>query len=147
MNCSIENFFIKFHQIRRKLPIWSNLLNKSSMETFIFCTVYVFPVSILSQVTFYFGNFYLLLSLLESTSRMRNITDVPVHYRCYRCSSTLKLIEELELKGFYSTHSMIKLKQYFSFVEILSLTQRQGDGRAKILASIKRKAFEESICD
>ena len=39
MKFSIEDFFSKFDQIRRKLQIWSHLLKKSLMENFIFCTV------------------------------------------------------------------------------------------------------------
>ena len=35
----IKDFFSKWDQIRRKLPIWSHLLKKSLMENFIFCAV------------------------------------------------------------------------------------------------------------
>ena len=36
---SIEDFFSKCDQIGKKLEIWSQLLNKSLMENFIFCAV------------------------------------------------------------------------------------------------------------
>ena len=39
---SIENFFSKCDQIRRFLRIWSHLLTKSVMESFIFCAVEIF---------------------------------------------------------------------------------------------------------
>ena len=39
MNFSIKDFFSKWDQIRRKLRIWSHLLQKSIMENFIFCVV------------------------------------------------------------------------------------------------------------
>ena len=39
MKFSIEDFFGKCDQIRRKQRIWSNLLKKSLMENFIFCAV------------------------------------------------------------------------------------------------------------
>ena len=39
MKFSIEDFFSKCDQIRRKLRIWSHLLKKSFMENFIFCAV------------------------------------------------------------------------------------------------------------
>ena len=39
MKFSIKDFFSKCDQIRRKLRIWSYLLNKSLMENFIFCAV------------------------------------------------------------------------------------------------------------
>ena len=39
MKFFIKDFFSKFHQIRRKLWIWSHLLKKSLMEDFIFCAV------------------------------------------------------------------------------------------------------------
>ena len=39
MMFSIEDFFSKCDQIRRKLRIWSHLLKKSLMENFIFCAV------------------------------------------------------------------------------------------------------------
>ena len=41
MKISIEDFFIKYAQIRRKLRIWSHLLKKSLMKIFIFCAVTV----------------------------------------------------------------------------------------------------------
>ena len=37
MELSIQDFFIKFVQIRSFLRIWSHLLEKSLMEKFIFC--------------------------------------------------------------------------------------------------------------
>ena len=37
MKFSIKYFFSKCDQIRRKLRIWSYLLNKSLIENFIFC--------------------------------------------------------------------------------------------------------------
>ena len=40
MKFSIEDFFSKCDQIRRNLRIWSHLLKKSLMESFIFCAVY-----------------------------------------------------------------------------------------------------------
>ena len=40
MKFSIKDFFSKCDQIRRKLRIWSHLLKKSLMESFIFCAVY-----------------------------------------------------------------------------------------------------------
>ena len=40
MKFSIKDFFSKCDQIRRKLRIWSHLLNKSLMENFIFCAVF-----------------------------------------------------------------------------------------------------------
>ena len=39
MKFSINNFFSKCDQIRRKLRIWSHLLKKSFMENFIFYAV------------------------------------------------------------------------------------------------------------
>ena len=39
---SIEDFFSKCDQIRRNLRIWSHLLKKSVMESFIFCAVEIF---------------------------------------------------------------------------------------------------------
>ena len=37
---SMKDFFSKCDQIHRKLQIWSHLLEKSSMENLIFCTVF-----------------------------------------------------------------------------------------------------------
>ena len=42
MKFSIKDFFSKFDQIRRKLRIWSYLLNKSLIENFIVCIVLVY---------------------------------------------------------------------------------------------------------
>ena len=41
MKFSIKDFFSKCDQILRKLQIWSHLLNKSLMENFNFCAVYL----------------------------------------------------------------------------------------------------------
>ena len=51
---SINGFFSKCDQIRRKLRIWSHLLKKSLMENFIFCAV----TAVISQqhMTAYAGN-------------------------------------------------------------------------------------------
>ena len=40
MKFSIKDFYSKYDRIRRKLCIWSYLLQKSLMENFIFCAVY-----------------------------------------------------------------------------------------------------------
>ena len=40
MKFSIRNFFSKCDQIRRKLRIWSHLLQKSLMENLNFCAVF-----------------------------------------------------------------------------------------------------------
>ena len=39
MKFSVKDFFSKCRQILRKLWIWSHLLKKSLMESFIFCAV------------------------------------------------------------------------------------------------------------
>ena len=39
MKFSIKNFSSKCDRIRRELPIWSHLLEKSLMENFILCAV------------------------------------------------------------------------------------------------------------
>ena len=39
MKFSIEDFYSKCDQIRRKLRIWSYLLKKSLVENFVFCAV------------------------------------------------------------------------------------------------------------
>ena len=39
MKFSIKDFFSKCDQIRRKLQIWSHLLKKCLIESFIYCTV------------------------------------------------------------------------------------------------------------
>ena len=39
MNFSIEDFFSKYDQIRRKLQIWSHIPKKSFMENFLVCVV------------------------------------------------------------------------------------------------------------
>ena len=41
MNFSVKDLFIKCEHIRRKLRIYSHLLNKSLTEIFIFCVVNV----------------------------------------------------------------------------------------------------------
>ena len=43
MKFSIKDFFSKYDQISRKLQIWSHLLKKSLMESYIFRAVYALP--------------------------------------------------------------------------------------------------------
>ena len=52
MNFFFKNFFSKRDQICSFLRIWSHLLNKSSMENFIFCAVKELNGVILSQYHF-----------------------------------------------------------------------------------------------
>ena len=64
MKFSIKNIFIKCGQICRKLLIWSHLLNKSLMENFIFCSVFVRipPISPLNPCISYYRKKLLLLA-------------------------------------------------------------------------------------
>ena len=45
MKFSIKDFFSKCDQIRRKLRIWSHLLKKSLIESFIFCAVLLMKIA------------------------------------------------------------------------------------------------------
>ena len=47
MKFSINDFFSKCDQIRRKLWIWSHLLKKSLIENFIFCPLIIAKLFIL----------------------------------------------------------------------------------------------------
>ena len=47
MKFSTKDFFSKCDQIRRKLRIWSHLVNKSLMENFILCVVFVANIPII----------------------------------------------------------------------------------------------------
>ena len=46
----IKDFFSKCDQIRRKLRIWSHLLKKSLMESFIFCAVIMYVIDLESEI-------------------------------------------------------------------------------------------------
>ena len=46
MKFSIKDFSRKCDQIRSFLGIWSHLLEKSLMENFIFCAVYIYSINI-----------------------------------------------------------------------------------------------------
>ena len=54
MKFSIKDLFSKCDQIRIFLWIWSHLLEKSLMENFTFCGVYLFKSGRFSGVTFVF---------------------------------------------------------------------------------------------
>ena len=62
MKFSIMDFFSKCEQIRSFLRIWSHLLKKSWMETFIFCTVSMvhvwLEVEVLLEILIYTNNKY-----------------------------------------------------------------------------------------
>ena len=66
MKFSIQDFFRKCDQIRSFLRIWSDLLQKSLMENFIFCAVVLFVLYV-----FWFGG---LVSV--TCSRLRELTLV-----------------------------------------------------------------------
>ena len=71
MKFSIEDFFSKSDQIRRKLQIWSHLLKKSSIENFIFCTVYPQRISF---------NKRLLFHRIEHTLRFKIKKNINLNY-------------------------------------------------------------------
>ena len=48
---SIEDFFSKCDQIRRKLRLWSHLLKKSLLENFILCAVFIL-VNFMKEIFF-----------------------------------------------------------------------------------------------
>ena len=58
MKFSIKDLFSKCHQIRRRLRIWSHLLNKATMENFIFFVqccyymIYLFTISLSISLCF-----------------------------------------------------------------------------------------------
>ena len=54
MKFSVKDFFSKCDQVRRKLRIWSHLLNKCLMKNFIFCDV--IALKIMRLVRIFFGN-------------------------------------------------------------------------------------------
>ena len=74
---SIMNFFSKCDQIRRKLRIWSHLLQKSLMDNFIFCAVNVeqagwvhadalfFPPAIMKRISTTFNRVLLILVFIK----------------------------------------------------------------------------------
>ena len=64
MKFSIKDIFIKCGQICRKLLIWSHLLNRSLMENFIFCSVFVRipPISPLNPCISYYRKELLFLA-------------------------------------------------------------------------------------
>ena len=66
MKFSIQDFFRKCDQIRSFLRIWSDLLQKSLMENFIFCAVVLFVLYV-----FWFGG---LVSV--TCSRLQELTLV-----------------------------------------------------------------------
>ena len=77
MKFSIKDFFSKCDQIRRKLRIWSHLLNESVMENFIFCAVSVIKrisYSVLSS------NFDSVILIADKKRKGRKCDD---HRRCY----------------------------------------------------------------
>ena len=49
MKFSIKDFFSKCDQIRRKLRIWSRLLEKSKMENLIFCAAFIVDLMLLQS--------------------------------------------------------------------------------------------------
>ena len=50
MKFSMKDFFSKCDKIRRKLWIWSHLLQKSFMENFIFCAVWFIDANLKYQI-------------------------------------------------------------------------------------------------
>ena len=74
MKFSIKDFSSKCNQIRRKLRIWSHLLEKSLMENFVFCAVHIakqFACTFYIKVYYYISNsnvsFEIFFFLVSST--------------------------------------------------------------------------------
>ena len=57
MKCSIKDFFSKCDQIRSFLWIWPHLLNKFSVENFVFCALFIYDQSVVSSCVVYIFNF------------------------------------------------------------------------------------------
>ena len=70
MKFSINHFFSKCDQIRKKLRIWSHLLKKSLMENFNFCVLLVLKVLVLKDFYLNLKNISLLLNVISTFSNL-----------------------------------------------------------------------------
>ena len=87
MKFSINDFFSKCGQIRRKLWIWSHLLKKSVMENFIFCAVILYYFIILSLATTLTKNYGspkqpMPRAILMSSKKLRAVGSMHVFAPC-----------------------------------------------------------------
>ena len=98
MKFFIEDFFTKCEQIRRKMWIWSYLLQKSLMENFIFCAVidFSFPKAVNLSHAFLHGfliisnfvKFYLQKkpNQIPAGNYMFKVNNINTRTRCEICS-------------------------------------------------------------
>ena len=106
MKFSIKDFFSKCDQVRRKLQIWSHLLEKSLMENFIFCAV---------PTTLSFFNF---LSFFWRQIQTRaNLTKCSLREKCPNMELFLVRIRENTdqklLRNWTCCTQWLKLKIFF----------------------------------
>ena len=66
MKFSIKDFLSKCDQIRRKLRIWSHLLEKSLMESLIFCAV------LAMNTNYHFTNIVLMKGFISWSKKFMN---------------------------------------------------------------------------
>ena len=102
MKFSIKEFFSKCDQIRRKLWIWSHLLQKSLMENFIFCAVvcsHMKRLRLVNCLDFLYVCFVLLLELKWQ--------DHNSQHHCFSltsfiyCSFNIQILSHFEFSYFY----------------------------------------------
>ena len=88
MKFSIEDFFSKCDQIRSLLRIWSLLLKKSLIESFIFCAVSALNKQITAMQSFMLRQMVILKKISTTNIRYLPRTKFSIYQRTFRTDSS-----------------------------------------------------------
>ena len=107
MKFSIKDFFCKCDQIRIFLRIWSHLLNKSFLQNFIFCAVYLAKHRLKLQ--------------RETKGMFRRIRYNHYNFQCFIATHVLDFNDCTQLNTFVTLFCLSKILLVYSSIKYITL--------------------------
>ena len=124
MKFSVNDFPSKYDEIRRKLRIWSHLLEKSLIESFIFCAVPRFAMPTFHPTWHIINTFKILCYLILSWPSYKYLKNFKKYYQklllvnlalflgnCFACILYLRIVEILFAPLLYLLHQASRVFQ------------------------------------
>ena len=124
MKFSVNDFPSKYDEIRRKLRIWSHLLEKSLIESFIFCAVPRFAMPTFHPTWHIINTFKILCYLILSWPSYKYLKNFKKYYQklllvnlalflgnCFACILYPRIVEILFAPLLYLLHQASRVFQ------------------------------------
>ena len=124
MKFSVNDFPSKYDEIRRKLRIWSHLLEKSLIESFIFCAVSRFAMPTFHPTWHIINTFKIRCYLILSWPSYKYLKNFKKYYQkllllnlalflgnCFACILYLRIVEILFAPLLYLLHQASRVFQ------------------------------------